>query len=404
MKRRSLAVAAIIFVIALLLLALFSTAPAHAQQSWIVQTVGTAAGRGSNGYCPIAVDQGNTPHIAYTDLEADNSFSVRYARWNSALNGFSTQKLARGYATDITLDSFGDPVILCGSGGLQYVTWNGAGWDFQKVDDGNYGVIALDSHGNPHAAYTTGQTLKYASSSGSTWTTETVDNGTEIPLHLSLVLDSNDKPYVFYSNRPDWKLATLENSGWNIETVPLPDSVSPDSLVGVGNMVLDSKGRPHLIYSIGSISGDKTIKYASWTGFSWKTQTVASGLTLYDNRYPGVLALDALDYPHICYVGGLEGWELGYAGWTGANWNIQTADSAIGRNPLYMAVDSNRVPHISYRRGPINSPTSVLFYVTASEPVPLASPLLIALPLLLLVAAVVISATVIVAYLWKKKT
>ncbi len=51
----------------LILLVFFLATPVHAQQNWNVQTVDTrAAGRGSNGYCPIVVDSNNVPSIAYT--------------------------------------------------------------------------------------------------------------------------------------------------------------------------------------------------------------------------------------------------------------------------------------------------------------------------------------------------
>ncbi len=400
-NKKSLLSSSLSLLLASMLLATFWSATlVHAAASWNVQTVDpNAAGRGSNGYCPIVVDSNNVPSIAYTGYDIqDNSALVMYAR---SLGGFSTQRIAMGYVADMALDAANNPVILCGSGGLQYVTWNGTGWTFQKVADGNYGVLAFDSHGNPHVAYINGEGLQYASRSGTGWTTETVETGVGIPFYLSFAMDSNDKPYMLYSN-PTTKIATLENSGWNIQTVPLPAFSSPDSIVGVGNMVLDSKGHPHLIYSIYSVGGDAAIKYVSWTGFSWKTQTLASGV-LDDFRFPGVLALDSLDYPHIAYV--TAGSELMYAAWTGVDWNIQPVDSAFGRNPVYMAVDSNRIPHISYRIGSINDNTNNLMYATATEPVPL-SPPTSAFPLLLVVAAVVIGVAVVavVVYVWKKKT
>jgi hypothetical protein len=90
-----------------------------------------------------------------------------------------------------------------------------------------------------------------------------------------------------------------------------------------------------------------------------------------------------------------------YAGWTGLEWSIQPVVQS-GINPVYMALDSNRTPHISVRSGSIGFAPIHLIYATASEPVPLASPLLIALPMLSLVVVAVIAAAVIV-YLWRKK-
>jgi len=404
-KKSLLSASLSLFLSSILLLTFCSTAPVHAAASWNVQTVDTRVAGVGNGYCPIVVDSNNMPSIAYTDRNMQDGLSVMYARWNSSYAGLITQRIAPGYATDMILDAHDNPNILYRviRGGLWYASWTGLNWTIQTVDTTTpvYAALALDSHDNPHAAYSTGQTLKYASRSGSTWTIEIVDNGTDIPIHLSLALDSNDKPYILYSNQ-DWKLATLENSGWNIQNVPLPAYSYPDALVSVGNMVLDSTGHPHLIYSIGSAGGDDTIKYARWNGFYWETQTVASGLNLEYIGNLGFLALDSLDYPHISYV--ISGFQLMYAGWTGVDWSIQTVDSVGARSPVYLAVDSNRIPHISVRTGSTGLQPMHLMYATASEPVPLASPLLITLPLLLVLTAVVIGAAVFVVYLWKKKT
>ena len=386
-----------------LLLAFYSTSPVHAATSWNVQTVHTRAAGQGNGYCPIVLDSNNVPSIAYTGYD-----SMMYARWNSSLGGFSTQKITIGIATDMALDTNNNPNILCeafradvkhaswSDASVMYASWTGSNWDIQTVNK-NYTVyasLALDSAGNPHAAYSTGKALMYASRSGSNWTIEIVDNGTDIPIHLSLALDSNDKPYILYSN-PDLKLATLENSIWKIQTIPLSHPI-----IGYGNMVLDSKGNPHLSYSAIGV-GDPptiTIMYASWNGFGWNTETVVSNV---DSESIASLALDSFDYPHICYVNGLK---VMYAGWTGAEWSIQTVYTDLPAcGPVYLAVDSNRIPHISFRANPpgegLFSRINYMMYAVASEPVPLYSPL----PLQLVLTAVAIGAAAVIVYLWRKE-
>jgi len=171
-----------------LLLTFCSTAPVHATASWNVQTV-DVNGYGGNGYCPVILDSGGTPHIAYTDAyvyyneDAVNDYltgSVMHARWNSSLGGFSTQKIARpGVVTDIALDAQDNPQILYRIGfqeffqwnteSLKYASWTGSNWDIQTVNK-NYTVyasLALDSSGNPNAAYSDSKSVKYASRNGS---------------------------------------------------------------------------------------------------------------------------------------------------------------------------------------------------------------------------------------------
>jgi hypothetical protein len=393
---------------AILLLALFSVTPVHAQQSWNMQIVdenGTGLG---GGYCPIVLDSNNVPSIAYTGISYTGSGStVRCARWNSSIGGFSTQQIASGYATDIALDANNNPVVLCYSRsprGLQYVSWNGTSWESQKVDDYyNYGVIVFDSHGNPHVAYTWGNRVKYASHSGSGWAIQTVDTFSPSPVvqyHLSLALDSKDTPYILYAflhalggSTVDLNLAVGTSSGWNIQTIA---SQVPCSW---GKMVLDSEGCPHLAYGVAG--ADRKIMYSRWNGFAWKTETVASNIHLYVSN-SGSLALDLHDYPHISYFTS-EG--LMCASWTGLEWIIQTVDSNAGAvgGTSYLVVASNRIPHISYANAVGVGHNTSINYAVASEPVPLASPLLIALPLLSLVAAVAIVSAAIIAYLWRKK-
>ena len=184
------------------------------------------------------------------------------------------------------------------------------------------------------------------------------------------------------------KLAVWANSGWNIQTVV-------SNVSGFGNLVLDSKGQPHFVYSV----DHTTIIYASWNGISWTYRSVSNVKWLEQGSGFPFLALDSLDYPHISYLtaeapGAAP--ELMYAAWTGTAWNIQTV--APGDGPPYLAVDSNRIPHISYYLG--TGPPASIMYAIAAEPVPLYSPL----PLQLVLTAVAIGAAVFVVYLWKKKT
>jgi len=391
MKRmRYLAFLSALFTI--LLLAFFSTAPVQAAPSWNVQAVDTRAAGMGNGYCPIILDWGGTPLIAYTGQNPPyENDQVKYARWNGS--GWDTQTVAGGTTLSFVLDAHNNPHIVYHTGihgGLMYASWTGLKWASQPVDeDGGFGVVALDSFDDPHVAYRGGGMLKYASWAGSNWTVQTIDSLAEGQVG-SLMFDSSNTPYVLYALGSHVKLAVGTNSGWDIQT-------AASDFSGFGNMVLDSEGCPHFVYSVGGVD-DTTIMYSSWDGAAWKTQVVVSGFRL---ESIGSLALDLYDYPHISYVSA-EG--LMYAGWTGADWSIQSVDTALSvRGPCYLVVDSNRIPHISYRSGGINDRTNRIMYATATEPVPLSSPPSV-FPLLLVLTAVIIGAIVVIVYLWKKKS
>ena len=261
-KKSLLSASLSLFLSSTLLLTFCSTAPAHAEQSWNVQTIDVNGAGMGNGYCPIILDWGGTPLIAYTGYDPPYQYGiVKYARWNGS--GWSIQEVdSFAHAFDLMLDANGNPHILYGLADLKYASWTGFEWTSQTVDETGsnyvYGSLALDSFGNPHAAYSDGEALKYASRNGSTWTIQTVDTYSEIPFQLSLVIDSNDTPYILYSNPTTYedkstgidydsrnvKLAVLENSVWNIQTVPLPPPIG-----GYSNIVLDSKGYPHFIFT-----------------------------------------------------------------------------------------------------------------------------------------------------------
>jgi hypothetical protein len=400
--------------LSILLLAFCSTAPAQTSLSWSVQTVDENGAAMGNGYCSIVVDSNNTAHIAYTDWNESTVrqfpyYFVMYASWNGS--GWSTQKVSEGFAYSLVLDANNNPHILYSP--LMYASWTGSSWISQTVDPNGagYGVVALDSYGNPHIAYTDGTSIKYAIWTGSSWNIQTVDTYKpgDLAFRLSFALDKNNIPYIMYSpsSYADYSqaigiqainvtLATYQNSSWKIQPLSLPPPTGD-----YGNLVVDSKGYPHFICTQHYVSSENktilsTILYASWNGTAWDMQTVVSNVGL---PYSMSLALDSHDYQHIFTSSGT------YASWTGTTWNIQTANlnrSAYG--PCYLALDSNGNPHISYRQATPSQVIANIIYATATETTQTSSPTVPASTILTVAAVAIIMAVVAVAYVWKKKT
>ena len=400
-----------------------SAAPAHAALSWNIQTVDDYGSAVGNGYCPIAVDSNNTAHIAYTGWSEGTErawpwYFVMYASWNGS--GWSTQKVSNGSAYSLVLDANSNPHILYSyyapvypaPTGLMYASWTGSSWISQIVDPNGagYGVVALDSFGNPHIAYTDGTTIKYAVSTGSGWSIQTVATYKpgDLAFRLSFALDKNNTPYIMYSpsSYADYSqavgimainvtLATYQNSSWKIQPLSLPPPTGD-----YGNLVVDSKGYPHFICTQHHyVSSENktilsTILYASWNETAWDMQTVVSNIS-FDSMS---LALDSHDYPHIITSTGT------YASWTGTTWDIQTVSfnrSASG--PCYLAVDSNGNPHISYRQQSASQVIANIIHATATETTQTPSPTFPASTILTVAAVAIIVAAVAVAYVWKKK-
>ncbi len=147
----------------------------------------------------------------------------------------------------------------------------------------------LDSQDRPHIGYIVNGILIYASWDGSTWNKQIVDQ--DGVGYVSLALESNDKPHLSYLKDGALKYAELNNSAWTIQTV---DSQGPK--VDRTYIALDKNDSVQIIYTE-NIDYSYNIKYASRTGAEWHMQTAFSGASVFGN-----MVLDSHGRPHLLYV------------------------------------------------------------------------------------------------------
>jgi hypothetical protein len=215
------------------------------------------------------------------------------------------------------------------------------------LDSGYYGTsIAIDSNDKPHIAYEEydGKDVKYAKNTTGTWTTEIAFDGSlsydgYYLMDRALALDSNDYAHIAYRQANDYLgSAHYNGTGW------VTEDVDYDGTTGMyyTSVAVDASDHPHIAYYDGN---NYDLKYATWDGAAWDIQTVDSdGSTGYYTS----IALDASGNPHIAYYRSTNS-ELAYATWDGAAWDLQTIDSdnTVGYYPS-IALDSGGSPHISY--------------------------------------------------------
>lgn len=215
--------------------------------------------------------------------------------------------------------------LLCVTAGSQC----GANlWTVQTIDQPPAGYqtglknsLRLDSSGNPAVAYWMGSslpdkrlnsTLKFARLTGQTWQTCTVDNQGSVGGFPSLAFDSLDRPHISYDDFDNLSLkyASWDGSAWQTQTV-FPVDCRETSLV------LDSSDNPLIAYHNYSDGYVRYLEYVSRDGSSWSRQTV--------DAIPGVgmyltMVRDGLERPRVGYHDNSSGTLNGgvrYALWNG---------------------------------------------------------------------------------------
>ena len=225
-------------------------------------------------------------------------------------------------------------------------------WTVRDIDsEVTESIIALDSHGYPHIAYTHWEkdvahpgypdigSVKYAS--GPSWNTQTIITSADCN---DLKIDSNDNPHILYSGQGIWH-SSWTGANWTTQMIDRTGSAG-------GSVALDSADNPHVAYIGASSEGVAQLRYASWTGFSWNIETVDLS-PLEDLYYVSSLALDKQDFPHIMYEtlkinysAHIDMDSIKYAVWNGSDWNIHTVIQYADCGN--MVLDSNGYPHFTY--------------------------------------------------------
>jgi hypothetical protein len=330
---------------------------------WKIVTLDKAKNSAAVGqYSSLAIDRTASPHISYYDAAHGRiGYAVRTDNKWTLENVAGT---AGTYTTSLALDAKGNPAVSFGDGyhygNLMYAYRNGSVWSLEKVDNGgslgnvgHYSSLVIDPAGRPHITYNDGNhfaTLMYATKNGTSWSLSKVDTSGAVGdtgYDSSLVLDPAGRPSIAYRDGKYYAnlmVAKQDNAGnWEITKVDNGGSTTGNTGYDP-SIALDPARNPHVSYYDKS-KGD--LRYASWNGTSWITETVDEAG---DVGQQSSLAVGTNGQPYISYYD-VSQKELHLATRSPGTlqWVIRTVDNDgdVGQHSS-IALDPSGHPCISY--------------------------------------------------------
>ena len=203
-----------------------------------------------------------------------------------------------------------------------------------------------DHHHLTHYDACNSDGIYYSTNSGGSWTTTLIDSGVYgMGYANAIAVDSNDNPHIAYGI-DNLYYTTLSNGVWSSPIVL-------DQTVGNQiSMLIDSSDNIHIASNKFITGGD--LNYTSYVSGTWSTETVASASSLYPG--PTAIAVDSAGDVYIAMV--LEATSQGSANYlsvynnSGGSWSSDFIDSSgLNHYSVDLAIDSNDVTHLYYRKG-----------------------------------------------------
>ncbi len=292
----------------------------------------------------IDLDTLGYPHIMfreYYDRGLMHAWMNSDSTWSMEAVGL------QGSYPSMVIDKLGRVHVAFESCGLAYGWRDNGGWHVIYPCPGWGGknpCLVLDRDGDLHIAsmmgYGCDALVVYMYRKEGEWYVEVVDTVSECD-HLSLVLDSLGRPHVVYGRlgrgvyiyRPGFRHAVRVGEGeWEIEEV---DTVHPRAWVAINpEVAIDSLGRLWVVYEVIDSSGIwRFLKYA-WKGSDgeWHIGYVEGGGNSEAEAGDMDLEVDVDGNLHLIYTmfESISRGVLKYGWWGGGEWHVEEVEIVYG--------------------------------------------------------------------------
>lgn len=356
------------------------------------------------------MDTSGRPHIVWEDA-SEGGQNIYYLRWNGSawadVDGSGMEKINVSatyhfaFVPQIKLDYADTPHIMWGEGSVETcdimsVKWNGSAWSdetgggisykrvYHDAVNSEWPSFDLDSSGNPHIAWSNGETFMEHDIYYLRW----LDDGTPT---ITPTYKESDTPYP---TRTPTKTATDTFTITATHTLtPIPPAVinpdpcwadadgtgAEDDPVSSGTkpvLRLDSSGRPHMTW----VNNGK-VYYMKYNGSRWVdadgsgSESLKISGTVFGSDAPDMV-LDSGGMPHIAWTGFQTGYTfIYYLRWDGTKWvDVNGVDTMQISVPIIqggyasdvtLALDNLQRPNLAWSDYPENltyTVTDIFYY------------------------------------------
>lgn len=355
-------------------LCLAGVSPVSAQWS-LVGSAGLSSSVAN--YTAMAVDNSNTPYIAYSDNSQSNKLTVqKYNGTNWVTVGGAG--ISSGSAEYISIAIDGSNNIYVGfrdasqSGKVTVVKYNGTSWSTigNGISDGSAYYVSVDvnTSGTVYVAYqdqTAGSKGSVKRYNGSSWsyvgskgfTTGQTD-------YLDMDVDGSGNLYIAYrDNNIGWKARVMKYNGSSWSTL----GSAGFSSGGISEIAIavDGNNKPYVIYKDWSQSNKATVQ--SYSGSSWGV-VGSAGFSANGIGSPDI-AVDGNNTPYVAYRDDGNTQKATVMSYNGSSWSAVTTAGFSSNTVDYtsIAIDpGNNTIYVGFKDNAVSQKASVMKHAGAA--------------------------------------